>query len=84
MAAKSGYTTQEWEVSFAGDGYENHLIAMKLWLQMELAEDTKSKFPSRIGSFIFFDDDLKNKAESNRLRWVAENLFQKNSKHKFS
>jgi hypothetical protein len=83
MAAKGGYTTQEWEVSFAGDGYENHLIAMKLWLQMELTEETKSKFPTHLGSLIFFDDALRHKAESNRLRWVAESLYQKNPDNVF-
>ncbi|MGE0172196.1 MAG: hypothetical protein AB7T49_05400 [Oligoflexales bacterium] len=83
LAALPGFTTQEWEIAFSGDGYENHLIAMKVWLQMELAEHNKRKLTSFIGRLIFFDDELTHKAEQNRLKWVTENLFQKNPDNVF-
>jgi hypothetical protein len=83
MSAKMGFTTNEWEVAFTSPGYANHLIALKVWIEMELKKDRPIKFDSLTDLFIVLDDKLQRRANAQRLQWVTEKLVDKNEDNLF-
>ncbi len=83
---KQGYSTNEFSVILIEPGYEAHLAALALWIEMEI--DTKLKIRERNGYLDHLFNALirpfsKGDLKSQSFSWTSKRLFEIDPKNLF-
>ncbi len=88
---RDGYSTNELEVAITDSGYQAHLIALSIWLEMEVADATarqaNPRMKPRTPGALLVDQLVAPLAGVNphdqRLEWTAQELVRVDPKNLF-
>ncbi|MBI2602066.1 MAG: hypothetical protein HYW48_03330 [Deltaproteobacteria bacterium] len=80
----------DWQVLFANDGYQSHLIALQIWMEYELQTLYKEKgriFEEPVSPTIralnLLSIFTKEPIKKQRLRWITHHLYANNRQNLF-